>query len=179
MKTTEKKEAYSINDSRPIEKEKGFLNPESESGKFLIILLVIISFIVLLWIVDSLKNSKGDGIEETEISIDYSEVIVGNMLNQKHDEYYVIAYQEEENRKDLIDYLISTKVSANYYVLDLTRAYNLPSVAETSNFTASSINEIKFKGTTLLKIKNNKIEKAYEGADTIVDYLRNLNKKNK
>ncbi len=176
----EKKVAYSINDMGPVEREKKLLNPESESGKFLIILLVIVAFILMLWLVDTLKNNKNDEEEIKEVSIQYSEVLVGNMLSQKYDEYYVIAYPEEENKKDLIDYLMSLHLtSSHYYTLDLTVAQNLSSVAEESNFKTEAVNEIKFKGTTLLHIKKGKIEKAYEGADSIVDYLRSLKKESK
>ena len=56
------------------------------------------------------------------------------------------AKEKNENKKDTIEYLISAK-SLKYYIVNLDKAYNLSSVAETSNF-KGSITEIKFKGTT-------------------------------
>ena len=94
------------------------------------------------------------------------------MLNQKYDDYYVLAYNKNENKKDTIEYLISAK-SLKYYIVNLDKAYNLSSVAETSNF-KGSITEIKFKGTTLIHVKDAKIEKAYEGYEEIEKYLKSI-----
>ena len=175
----EKKVGYSISDTQPIVKEKKFLNDDNEFGQFIIIMLVIIAVVVMLWAIDFLRNNKDVEEEVTESSIQYSQVIVGNMLDQKYDEYYVIAYEEDENKKELIDYLMSSNISSGYYTLDLTAAHNLSAVGDESNFKSDSIAEIKFKGTTLLKIKKGKIEKAYEGNEAIVEHLRSLKKTDK
>ena len=58
--------------------------------------------------------------------------------------------------------------------MDLDKINNSVAVDETSNF-KGTIDQIKFKGTTLLIIENGQIKEAYEGADTIIDYLRSLN----
>ena len=81
-------------------------------------------------------------------------------------------YNKNENKKDTIEYLISAK-SLKYYIVNLDKAYNLSSVAETSNF-KGSITEIKFKGTTLIHVKDAKIEKAYEGYEEIEKYLKSI-----
>ena len=50
-------------------------------------------------------------------------------------------------------------------------ANNKAAVAETSNF-KGTIDQIKFKGVTLLVIEKGKITKAYEGSEDIIKYLR-------
>lgn len=175
----EKKVSYSITDTKPVVKENKLFGDNSEFGQFLIIMLVIIAVVVMLWVIDFLRNNKDIDEQVAEPSIQYSQVIVGNMLDQKYDEYYVIAYEDDENKKDLIDYLMSLNIASGYYTLDLTDAHNLSSVGTESNFKSDSITEIKFKGTTLLKIKKGKIEKAYEGTDTIVEHLKSLKKTDK
>ena len=172
-KNNEKKVGYSISNVVETTKEKKFLNLESESTKFIVILLSIIAFIAVLWIVDSLRSNKKEDEEIKSVKINYSEVIVGNMLDQKYDNYFVYAYNKDEKEKDLIEYLLSSV--EHLYKLDLDKANNLPAVAETSNFNGT-IDKIKFKGTTLLSIEKGKIIKSYEGSDAIIEYLRSINK---
>ncbi len=180
IKEKDKKSAYSISDVTPTTTEKKIINTESESAKFIIILLVIVAFIVMLWLINNLKNEKNnDDNNETEVTIQYKEIIVGNMLNQKYDEYFVLAYNKDEYKKDMIDYLISSYVyshsTVGSYTIDLDKAYNLPAIATESNFKGENIENIKFKGTTLLNIKKGKIAEAIEGADAIATYLKKLN----
>jgi len=171
-KKNEKKTGYSISEPVGTIEDKGkLINLESEGSKFVVILLCIIAFIGLLWLVDTLKNNKEDdeAEEPTTATINYSEVIVGNMLNQKYDKYLVYAYNKDEKDASTIDYLLST--ADHYYKLNLDLANNKAAVAETSNF-KGTIDQIKFKGVTLLVIEKGKITKAYEGSEDIIEYLR-------
>ena len=163
-KKDEKKVSYSISEPTVIE-EKGKFNIENESTKFIIILLCIVAFIAILWLVDTLKNNKdAEEPEEKTVNINYSEVLVGNMLDQKYDKYVVYAYNKDsENDDATIKYLLTA--TEHYYTLNLDLANNLPAVAETSNF-EGTIDQIKFKGLTLLIIENGKISKFYEGLVT-------------
>ncbi len=168
----EKKEAYSISKPIEINKKEKKINLESESTKFIVILLGIVAFIAVLWIVNSLKSNNDDSKEPETININYNMVIVGNMLDQKYDKYYVYAYIKDEKDNATIEYLL-TKLEHSYK-LNLDRANNLPALAEESNF-SGEIDKIKFKGTTLLLIEKGKIVKYYEGSDAILTYLRSLN----
>ncbi len=170
-KNGEKKTAYSI--SNPVETidEKGKkINLENESTKFIVILLCIIAFIAMLWLVDTLKSNKEETKEEeTTAKITYNEVLVGNMLDQSPDSYLVYAYNEDVKDDATIDYLLTSV--KKYYKLNLDLANNKIAVAETSNFNGT-IDQIKFKGVTLLLIEKGKITKAYEGEEAIIGYLR-------
>ena len=170
-KNNEKKTSYSI--SGPVEtiENKGSkINLESESTKFIVILLCIVAFIAMLWLVDTLKKDKEtEEKEETAAKIDYSEVLVGNMLDQKPDKYLVYAYNKDKNAS--IEYLLTN--AGDNYKLDLNLANNKIAVAEESNF-KGTIDQIKFKGETLLLVENGKITKAYEGSEEIIKYLESL-----
>ncbi len=173
-KNTEKKTGYSISDPvETIENKGNKINLESESTKFIVILLCIVAFIAMLWLVDTLKNNKEEDKkdEPTTVKIDYSEVLVGNMLDQKPEKYLVYAYKTDKDAT--IEYLLTN--AGDNYKLNLDLANNKIAVAETSNFTGT-IDQIKFKGETLLVIEKGKITKAYEGADDITKYLQSLEK---
>ena len=173
-KNSEKKTAYSISDPVGTIGEKGKkINLENESTKFIVILLCIVAFIAMLWLVDTLKNNKEDNKKEekTTATINYSEVLVGNMLDQKHDSYLVYAYNKDVKESSTIDYLLQSV--EYYYKLNLDLANNKIAVAEESNF-KGTIDQIKFKGITLLAIKGGKISATYEGEEAVINYLRSL-----
>ena len=166
--TKEKKEKYSISNTNNIEPKKK-MSLDSESSKFIVILLCIIAFIGILWLVNTLKSNKEETKEETkEVNINYSEVIVGNMLDQKYDNYIVYAYTKEVDDSSEIEQLLYYK--EHVYKLDLDKAYNSPAVSETSNF-KGELSNIKFKGVTLLVIEKGKIKEFYEGSENILKYL--------
>ena len=175
-KNNEKKSSYTISGPiETIEKKGNKLKLESESTKFIVILLCIVAFIGMLWLVDTLKNNKNDEekSETKTATINYNEVLVGNMLEQKYDNYLVYAYNKDEEDSSSIEYLLTS--AEHYYKLNLDIANNLPAVAEKSNF-KGTIDKIKFKGTTLLLIEKGKIVKYYEGSEEIIKYLENIKK---
>lgn len=166
--TKEKKEKYSISNTNNIESAKK-INLESESSKFIVILLCIVVFIGVLWLANTLKNNKKEAEPETkESTINYSEVIVGNMLDQKPEKYMVYAYVKEVEDSNKIEQLLYYK--EHVYKLNLDKAYNLPALSETSNF-KGEISKIRFKGVTLLIIEKGKIKEFYEGSENILKYL--------
>ena len=174
-KNDEKKTSYTISGPTETLDNKGKkFNLESEGAKFIVILLCIVAFLAMLWLVDTLRNSKTEEEkEETIPSINYKEVLVGNMLDQKPEKYAIYAYKyaNDEEKNSTIDYLL-TKVG-DYYTLNLNLANNKVAVAEESNF-KGTIDQIKFKETTLLLIEKGKIAKSYEGEEAIITYLESL-----
>ncbi len=168
----EEKKAYSISEPTTLVEEKGKFNIENEGTKFLVILLCIIAFIAMLWLINNLRSKPAEEEEEKRVTIDYTEVIVGNMLDQKYDKYVVFAYNEDsKDDKATIEYLLTK--AGHYYKLNLDLANNLPAVASESNF-KGTIDQIKFKGMTLLVIEKGQITNFYEGADAITEYLKNI-----
>ena len=172
-KNTEKKTGYSISGPvEAIENKESKINLENESTKFIVILLCIVAFIAMLWLVDSLRKNKNEENKNDSVaSINYSEVIVGNMLDQKPEKYVVYAYNSEKNAT--VEYLL-TLVGSNYK-LNLELANNKIAVAEKSNF-KGTIDQIKFKGETLLAIEKGKIVKTFEGNEEIIKYLESIKK---
>jgi len=168
QKTKEKKEKYSISNATVIEPKKK-LNLENEGSKFIVILLCIVAFIGTLWLVSSLKDKKEEKeTKPTEVKIDYSTVIVGNMLDQKYDKYLVYAYNGEVENSDNIEQLLYYK--EHVYRLDLDKAYNSSVVSDKSNF-KGELSDIRFKGETLLVVEKGKIKEFYEGSENIIKYL--------
>lgn len=102
--------------------------------------------------------------------IQFDEILVGEILNQKISEYYVLAVTEEDVYTVAYDsYLkkLTEKTKIRRYNVKLDRFFNTSSVAKESNFNDNLI----FSQSTLLLIKDGKITEVYEGQTKIVEYL--------
>ncbi len=158
---------------------KSLLNNPNEGVRlitvFLIVMLVFAVFYVLTIFIKNGKTEetgKNDGVAV----IQYEEILVGEILNQKSDLYYVlIASNEELPTYDT--YINNYKNSENanaIYKVDLDSIFNQKYVDDNSNFEFDDLKDIRFKGATLLKIEKHKITEYYEGEEKIVEYLNNL-----
>lgn len=119
---------------------------------------------ITLLVIDRKDNSKVD--DNNYSVIQYDEILVGNLFQQTENEYYVLA--TTENDKASNDYKANLETYSSYekaiktYRIDLDSGFNKTYVADQSNFeTEFPI----FSTSTLLKIKDQKIEEIYEGTE--------------
>ena len=84
-----------------------------------------------------------------------------------------VAIVQNGEKNATVEYLL-TLVGSNYK-LNLELANNKIAVAEKSNF-KGTIDQIKFKGETLLAIEKGKIVKTFEGNEEIIKYLESIKK---
>ena len=111
-----------------------------------------------------------------EGSIQYNYIYLGSLLNLADDEYYVLAVDSEDVSNTYILSLASTYRANNkktpLYYADLSFELNKGFKADTSSFDASSVNTLKIKGTTLIKVKNGKITSFVEKESEIETLLK-------
>ena len=111
----------------------------------LIVTGIFLAFYLITYLVAKNKAKDTDKKDDTaEVSIQYDEILMSNLLKQSASEYYVLAY----DAKDV------------YY--------------DTYNTYITSIDELKLNSSTLIKVKDGKIDATYEGYDAIVAYLKTL-----
>ncbi len=128
------------------------------------------------------KNSNyvtGDGSSpDTIATIQYDKIIVGDIKNQKRDEYYVLLEKADSNDYALYQtYLTqySSKEDAlKVFEVDMNDIFNQDYYAEESNIDTDDMSEFRIKGATLLKIADGSITDFYEGKDAIVEQLKNM-----
>ena len=148
-----------------------------EMRKLILITVVIVLIFGLFYVITKLvteDNLKQDDILE-EVEISFDEIILGDLLNQKEKEYYVLVIFE----KDVYASLYNSYFDEYYkkerplpkYVANINNVFNKNFIAEESKF---DMTDLKFKESTLLKVKNNKIVETYEGRKKIVEYLKEL-----
>lgn len=149
--------------------------------KSLIILVVIVSLIFLAFygitlLVDKKENKGETGVlQET---IQYDEIMVGQILNRKEKDYYVLIKNSDNNYNNLYLAYLNTYVTNNeeakYYTVDFGNALNSSYVGETTIIDKNNFFDSKFADTTLIRVKNNKISKVYSTHEDIFTLLKQI-----
>lgn len=141
---------------------------DHELKKLCLLVVIIVAILGLIYLVSVLvKGTDYSSIFDQSLDVSemqYDEVIIGNMLKQPEDQYYVLILDKEDPYKEIFDKYIDTYRDLEYetkiYTVDLNNIFNQSAKAE-----EESIDELKFKGTTLLKIVDHKVD------EVIVDSL--------
>lgn len=154
-----------------IRNNKPVVSENNEVKKLITIVVTLIIVCGLFYLIAVLVNNKDKKSEPTEIQ--YSKIIVGDLLNQNNEEYYVLAYDPEDTEYESYKSTISGKTDIKYYLLDLTSGFNSKYYTDEQNFDIDSITDISFSETTLLKISNEVISDYYTGNE-ITEFLQNL-----
>ncbi len=136
--------------------------------KIIIIVLLIagIFYGLTILITKNKKNTSSSTGNTTNTDIQYTEILLGSLYNQKENEYYVLVETES-------DYLTLSSIVNTYhkkaeaiklYISNLDDAMNKKYKGETSNFENQYPT---FSKSTLLKIANGEIVEHIEGTSDI------------
>ncbi len=159
-----------------MEKKKNKINynttEQDEIKKFLIVIVVVLAIcgafylLARVFVTKDLFTKEEDKTEEvTTGTVDYGVAIMGQILNRPYDEYYVAIYDASEGKyiADMATILYNYSIKEKHlhvYTVDLSNPLNADYYdPENVNTKAKSISEMKVGDITLLKIKNNKINK--------------------
>lgn len=157
----------------------GATEEENEVKRFIIIVIIIGLFVGAIYgLTEIFKKDEKKEEEKQEVTISYDKLTVGTLLNRPYDEYYVLAYDSEDNRVSEYSAILSqykSKSSEKDYVkiyfLDLNNSLNKKyyNVNEDnkSNPNAQKIEDLDFGNLTLLYIKDGKIKEYLEDYTTI------------
>lgn len=150
-----------------------------EFKKFALVLIVVIVLIAGIYFLSRvvIKNSASDLAYQTG-SVQTDIAIVGTILNEPEDTYYVLAYDSTSSKA--LAYLTyagyykdNQKDAVKIYYLDLNEGFNKDYyVKENSNPKATKISDLKMLDGTLLKIQKGKITKYLEGTEKIAQELK-------
>lgn len=152
-----------------------------EFGKLIKLIIIVTVIFVVFYGITFLVNKEKEKEEETSNSakIQYDNILIGNILDQPNDEYYVMIYDENDYNTVVYETYLNLykqkEDSIRYYTADLTNYLNSSFVSDKSNFDIEDIKDLKIKTSTLLKIKKGKIEKHYTG-DSLKEHLQEISK---
>ena len=153
---------------------------KTEVGKLLKYFLIVLIIFVIFWgLTIFIKNNRK--VEPTNVKnnsvtiIQYDEILVGEILEQAKDEYFVLVLNNLKTEKEVYESYIkkseSDEESLKIYTVNLNSAFNSNFISDESNFRIKYIKDIKFKDSTLLKIEEGRIVEYFEGQNEILEYL--------
>lgn len=155
-----------------------------EMGKLIKIIVVLIVIVAAFYgltviITKFQKTSTPERNKNTVPAIiQYDEILIGTILNQARDEYYVLIQKDDDQYRTLTSYYLqkysSNSKSLKVYMSNMNSIYNEFYISETSNVRTNNINEFKVSTITLVKIKNHEIVEAYEGLDDVESAFKKL-----
>lgn len=151
--------------------KKGSINEDNQIGNFIKI-IIIVSVIFLGFYGLTLIINKKDKVDETPKAEFQNDIIlIGNVLNQKPDKYYVLVEKQDDDNNVLYETYLSvyknSKDANRAYFATLDNPLNSMFISEESNLLVSNIEKLKLKDVTLLMVSKGKITEAYEGKDDV------------
>lgn len=161
-------------------------NTNNEIIKLFKIVLIVTGIMIVFYGITLLATNKADEkLEEqknndkqpVKTEIQYDNIMIGSMLN--HDgTYYVLIEKEDDNRLIEYDSIITTiKASEDaptIYKANLTDVFNKNYLGKEQNYYVDDLKDFKVTGTTLVKIKDGKIDSVNDSYDTIKTKLKEL-----
>ena len=147
---------------------------ESNQIKSLIIITIVLVVIIgLIYLLSALFVTKeldwfAKDEEETE-TLATNTILASEIFKQTEEEYYVYFY-DYDDEDDEIASAISNKLSSEkVYKVDTGSALNNKYVSEESNKNAKTLEELKVKASTVVKISGEQIVAYYEN-----DEIKNM-----
>ena len=162
---------YSSNDS------------SDEIGKLLKIILIVTGIMILFYGITVLVTKKVNAVKTAKLgkssssaTIQYDKIIIGSML--KFDgEYYVLIEKDDDEHLGEYDTLLKA-IAANdeslkVYTADLNSSFNEKYLSNENNYD-SDLDKFKVTGTTLVHVKDKKIEDCFDNYDSIKEKLDDI-----
>lgn len=153
-----------------------------EYGKIIKITIGVVLILALTYLITGLatgeiKFGKEKETEE-ETSIQYEEILAGQIFNRNSEEYYVLLFNFTDNFASyylsLKDTYVSSDGSLPFYIVDLEKKSNKDIVVgedESVKTNVSSVSDLKVSNPTILKIKNHKVVDTIEGRENILKFF--------
>ena len=148
---------------------------EMSVGSFFKIIIWLLIIIVIFTLITMFATREKKPKENNDIQ--YTNIIVGSILNRGEDDYYVLVEKEDDTNistyQTKIDKYNNKEEHSRFYIVLLSDPFNAGYVADEANLSVEKITDIRFSETTLLHIKNGKISSTRVG-DSISEYLDKL-----
>ena len=141
-----------------------------------IVLIVTAIFLIFYGITTLVTDKSNSGTNPEDVVIQYDEILLGTLFEQSNAEYYVLVTAEEDYNVQTYSSLVSSykakENSLRVYTSNLDNGFNKSYKAEETKI-SNNLQELKLKGSTLLKIKDKTIVAHYEGND-IMNHFNSL-----
>jgi hypothetical protein len=156
------------------------VSSNDELGQLLTLIVAIVVILFLVYIISSILKGKDyssifdNSLETTEIQ--YDEVLVGTMLKQPEEEYYVLVIDDEDPYKSIFENYFSNYISLEYttrmYKVDLGSIFNKDAKAEEASYSG----KLRFNKSVLVKVVNGSIEEVIDDSSEIGNKIITMSK---
>lgn len=156
-------------------------NQDFEVGNLVKIILVILVvfglFYVLTYYIQKNKKteSNNNDTKNTITTIQYDEILMGEILNQSENEYYVLLVKNEDYTKTYKEYISKYSNGNKFYYSLIDNGMNSRYLSDTSNLNVENIDELKVVGTSLVKVNSGKIIESYDGNSSVMQAFIKIN----
>lgn len=166
---------------RTLYKEK--LDLDTEYFKIVKITIGVVCVLLFTYLITAIasgeiKLGQKDKNITQEVNIQYEEIIAGQILNRKHDEYYVLLFNFTDifasYYLSLKDAYIRKDNALPFYIVDLEKYSNQNVITEKENevmTNISDINRLKVMNPTILRVKNHKVIESIKGRESILKFF--------
>lgn len=167
-----------------LEKEKRSMrefdsNANINMKTILVLTVSVVGFVLLMFAFTKIKTGEwklftkqNDVVYKAEIQT--TKILCGSILNRKEEEYYVLAYQMEEDNAVLYNSILekynSSRTKLPLYTVDLSNSRNNICLSDTLNIT-NDARTLKLTIPTLLKVSNKQVVSHNTNYDNIKNEL--------
>jgi len=133
-----------------------------------VLLVLGVAYFLIGVIVGEIKFGKKEKIE-----IQYSEILAERTFRQKDTEYYVVFYKFSEEDAFFNAIIENLGYTLEVYKVDLDKKFNSLYIGDV-NTKPTSLENLKVKSPTLIKIEEGKASKVITGIEEIKKYVSTL-----
>ena len=155
---------------------------DMEYIKIIKITIAVISVLAFTWFVTALISGEikfsSEEEKEEEVSIQYEEIIAGQIFNRAEEEYYVLLFNFTDNFASyylsLIDTYDTIEDSLPFYIVDLEKKVNEQYVLQEGEGLIEKPNSLaKFKATnpTIVRIKNGRVVERISERENVLTFF--------
>ena len=153
-----KKEGKSLQREVPVEK--------NQIKGLLVITLILVLIIAAIYLLSALFVTKEldwfDKDEETPETLVDNTILASEIFKQKEDTYYVYFYDYDEENAEISETVNRVLSTEKVYKVDTGSALNSRYVSEDTNKKAKTLEDLKVKSSTVVKVSGEEIVKYYE-----------------
>ena len=128
--------------------------------------LLVIGIVYLVTAISSGEIKLNKKKTNTDVSINYQEIIAGETFNRKANSYYVLYFNFTDSKAsyylDLIDSYNAKDNSLPFYIVDLEKKMNTEYATDTLNVSHP----------TILKITDSKVSQVISGHENVVEFFK-------
>lgn len=147
--------------------QKEVLKEENQIKKLIGITILVVVLIGIIYLISALFITKEldwfDKKEKESQTLVTNTILASEIFKQQEETYYVYFYDYTKEDTQITS-IINTKLSSNkIYKVDTNSALNNKYISEESNKNATSLEELKVKSPTIIKVSDMTIIEYYEG----------------